>query len=236
MVGSEPNRAVGSGRTRELLLDTAERLFAERGIHGVSLREIGLAANQRNNGVTQYHFGDKAGLVRAVFERRAVVVNDRRVHLLDEMRPLHRSSMTELVGVFVDPLSEQVELGNWYVPFLSRLNAEHERDELLQPVSEDLNTGFVRVRRELRRRASRCTARRPVRQPPSPGRQPDHRRARRSSGPAGQRRAASAPVASVRRRPDRRPRRPAVGADKSRRPAVTASRQAGLTPSDATRS
>jgi AcrR family transcriptional regulator len=35
--------------TRERLLVTAERLFAERGVAGVSLREIGAAAGQRNN-------------------------------------------------------------------------------------------------------------------------------------------------------------------------------------------
>src|SRR5579859_2989473 len=84
LVAPENSKETTTGSTRDLLLDTAERLFAAHGISGVSLREIGLAANQRNNGVTQYHFGDKAGLVRAIFERRAATVNDRRVQLLDE--------------------------------------------------------------------------------------------------------------------------------------------------------
>ena len=34
--------------TRERILDTAERLYAERGLDGVSMREIGEAAGQRN--------------------------------------------------------------------------------------------------------------------------------------------------------------------------------------------
>ena len=38
-----------------------EQLFAERGFRGVSLREIGLAAGQRNNSAAQYHFGSRLG-------------------------------------------------------------------------------------------------------------------------------------------------------------------------------
>ena len=59
-----------SDATRLQLLATAERLFAERGIAGVSLREIGAAAGQRNNSATQYHFESKHGLVLALCEHR----------------------------------------------------------------------------------------------------------------------------------------------------------------------
>ena len=137
--------------TRELLLDTAERLFAQQGINGVSMREIALAANQRNNGVTQYHFGDKSGLVRAVFERRAATVNERRLELLAGLGKEHDAAVVDLVRAFVVPLGEEVQKGNWYVPFLSRLQAEGRRDGMLRPVPEEVNTGFDRVRRELRR-------------------------------------------------------------------------------------
>jgi len=137
--------------TRELLLDAAERLFAQHGIGAVSLREIGLSANQRNNGAAQYHFGDKAGLVRAVFTRRAEQVNDRRNALLDAAGAVVGSAgLAPVLWCYVEPLAEQVAAGNWYVPFLSRLQAEHERDELLTPVPAELNTGYERVRRLVR--------------------------------------------------------------------------------------
>jgi len=151
VVGSQQTKLGPSGATRDLLLDSAERLFAAHGINGVSMREIGIDAHQRNNGVAQYHFGDKAGLVRAVFERRAATVNDRRLELLDAVACQQRGSVTDLIAAFVEPLGEQVRQGNWYVPFLSRLQAEHRRDELLRPVADEVNTGFVRFRRELRR-------------------------------------------------------------------------------------
>ena len=141
---------VTSTATRDLLLDAGERMFAERGIHGVSLREIGLASNQRNNGVTQYHFGDKAGLIRAIFERRAATVNDRRLELLAEQRRDGRDDVRGLIDAYVTPLAEQVADGTWYVPFLSRLQAEHQRDELLQRANDPVNTAYADVRGRLR--------------------------------------------------------------------------------------
>jgi AcrR family transcriptional regulator len=52
--------------TRAALISVAAELFAERGIRGVSLREIGRAAGSRNPGVVQYYFRGRDGLVREV--------------------------------------------------------------------------------------------------------------------------------------------------------------------------
>ena len=52
--------------TRDLLLDTAERLYAERGLAQVSNRQIAEAAGQANNSVVAYHVGTKADLVAAL--------------------------------------------------------------------------------------------------------------------------------------------------------------------------
>jgi AcrR family transcriptional regulator len=136
--------------TRNLLLDVAERMFAQRGINGVSMREIGLAANQRNNGATQYHFGDKTGLIRAIFERRAATVNERRLQLLRERSAAGPDTVRSLIEAYVTPLAEQVAQGTWYVPFLARLQAEHLRDELLEGVDDPVNTGYLIVRKRLR--------------------------------------------------------------------------------------
>ena len=48
-------------QSRQALLETAERLFIERGYRAVSTRDIAEAA-QVNLGAIQYHFGSKAGL------------------------------------------------------------------------------------------------------------------------------------------------------------------------------
>ncbi len=130
--------------TRDRILDEAERLFAERGLAGVSLREIGMAADQRNNGAVQYHFGDKEGLVRSVFSRRAVPIDQRRMELLDAC-VTGRFALTDVIDAYITPLADQVVALNWYVPFLSRLQSEHRRDELLEPASASFNLAYHRT-------------------------------------------------------------------------------------------
>src|SRR6516165_4482043 len=84
---SSVDRGYAPGRaTRERLIHTAERLFAERGINGVSLREIGQAAGQRNNGAIEYHFGSRENLLAAVYASRATRLNGRRLQLLQDLR------------------------------------------------------------------------------------------------------------------------------------------------------
>ncbi len=76
VVVRDPDPRTDDGRTR--LLDTAERLFDERGIDAVSLRTITHEAGHRNPSAVNYHFGDRDQLVMAVFERRHVVVEAER--------------------------------------------------------------------------------------------------------------------------------------------------------------
>ncbi len=51
--------------TKEQIVRPAERLFAEHGLDGVSLRKIAAAAGNANNSVDQYHVGSK-GMLFAV--------------------------------------------------------------------------------------------------------------------------------------------------------------------------
>ena len=69
--------------TRERLLREAERLFARRGVHQVTLREITEAAGQRNVSALQYHFGSREGVLEAIIERHETGVDEHRARLLD---------------------------------------------------------------------------------------------------------------------------------------------------------
>ena len=84
--------------TKEQIVLAAERLFAERGYEGVSLREIGAAAGSGNNSAVQYHFGSKEQLVVAIFENRLTYIDDRRAVLIAQLEPAatsaHGSSAT----------------------------------------------------------------------------------------------------------------------------------------------
>jgi AcrR family transcriptional regulator len=73
-----------SETTCRRLVAAAERLFAERGIDGVSLREINAAAGQRNSTALQYHYGDRAGLLNAVLAKHQPAIEVHRHRLLDE--------------------------------------------------------------------------------------------------------------------------------------------------------
>lgn len=71
--------------TRVRLLDAAERLFAEKGLHATSAREIVAAAGQRNESAIQYHFGGRAGLLDAIHARRLTQVEQARLERLDAL-------------------------------------------------------------------------------------------------------------------------------------------------------
>src|SRR5690349_15397348 len=96
-------------QTRAQLIAAAERLFAERGIEAVSLREINAAAEQRNATAIQYHFTDRDGLVRAILAKHHVPVEAERHALLDRYDAAHPDGtpgdLREVAGALVRPLA-----------------------------------------------------------------------------------------------------------------------------------
>ncbi len=72
--------------SRDRIMDTAERLMAERGFAAVSVREVTAAAQVHLSGIT-YHFGSKEMLLESIFERRASALNSERSALLDACDP-----------------------------------------------------------------------------------------------------------------------------------------------------
>jgi AcrR family transcriptional regulator len=66
--------AVTSSDTRERLLDSAERLFAEHGFDATSTRAIIEDAGGANSAAINYYFGSKEGLLREVLDRVLVAL------------------------------------------------------------------------------------------------------------------------------------------------------------------
>ena len=65
------------------LKSEALKLFAEHGIDGVSVRDIAQAAGQKNHGAVAYHFGSKDALVREVLLDGALLIDQKRIEILD---------------------------------------------------------------------------------------------------------------------------------------------------------
>lgn len=114
--------ATRGDRARAALVTNAERLFAEHGIEAVSLRDVAAAAGQRNHSAAQYHFGDREGLVSAVYEHRMRAVEQRRrVHL----KGIADDDVRGFVAAIVVPLVDVVaESHGWYARFLARTRWE----------------------------------------------------------------------------------------------------------------
>jgi len=89
--------------TRARLITAAEHLFAARGIDAVSLREINRAAGARNAVAVQYHFEDRAGVVRAVLQKHRPGVEARRHAMLDEYEVDVAGDLRRLAAALVRP-------------------------------------------------------------------------------------------------------------------------------------
>ena len=130
--------------TRQLILAAAERLFALRGIDGVSMRDVAAAARVPLALVT-YHYGTKLGLYRAVFEARiAPLSRARRERLAAIMRrPAARRRVGDVIEAFLLPMLESRRRH----PYLGRLLGREIGDpaarrrgiarSLLHPLSRD---------------------------------------------------------------------------------------------------
>lgn len=102
--------------TRARLLDAAEALYAARGVDAVSLREILQEAGARNATAVQYHFGDRAGIIRAIFARHAPEVEARRHALLDAYED-GEQGVRPLAAALVRPMAARLadESGRAYL-------------------------------------------------------------------------------------------------------------------------
>jgi AcrR family transcriptional regulator len=107
--------------TRERLLAEAERLFASRGVHRATSREITEAAEQRNTSALTYHFGSRAGALREILRRHGAPLDEERARLVDE--PLDRQPTRDLVAALVVPYTACVETprGRNYLRIVAQL-------------------------------------------------------------------------------------------------------------------
>ncbi|MEH6552342.1 MAG: helix-turn-helix domain-containing protein [Pseudomonadales bacterium] len=108
--------------TRKKIIDTAERLMAEKGVDAVSMNEIVKASGQNNASALNYHFGNKTGLLQAVFDKHTPAIEERRQKLINELSA--EPSLLNIVEALVLPLMEELDVddgGKNYLKIIASL-------------------------------------------------------------------------------------------------------------------
>jgi len=123
---------------REAILDTAERLFAERGANAVSLREINAEAGY--SATAQYHhFKTRDALVKGLLARRRPPILERRAEMLTRLSMNNRPTLKDIVEVLVRPMAvpllKDPIVGDLTLRVLARMH--FERDKLLAGSVDD---------------------------------------------------------------------------------------------------
>jgi AcrR family transcriptional regulator len=126
--------SVSTSSMKAQIIRAAERLFAQYGIDGVSLRQIGAEAGNGNKSAVQYHFGTKDRLLQAICEHRLPDIHERRRMLVAQYRPRDLRSWVEC---YVLPLLEQGEReGSRYLTFVTMLR-HHNRQDVFERLPEE---------------------------------------------------------------------------------------------------
>lgn len=142
-----------SEHTRQQLILAAEKLFAESGIDGVSLRQINIAAGQKNSSAAHYHFGSKDALILSIYKHRMEHVNERRLATLDQLTlDGNENNVHDLVGAIVYPIVAEIdadESGRNYIRFMAQAIG-HPQLDLVELWHQEHSGGLARALELLR--------------------------------------------------------------------------------------
>jgi len=99
-----PRKTIPPNEAREAILDTAERLFAERGAKAVSLREINAQAGYSPTAL-YYHFKTRESLIKGLLARRRPPIMERRAEMLTRLAMNKRPTLKDIIEVMVRPMA-----------------------------------------------------------------------------------------------------------------------------------
>jgi AcrR family transcriptional regulator len=131
--------------TKQKILDTAERLFAEQGYGATSMRQI-IAEAGVNLAAIHYHFGSKEELLDGIIFRKAGPVNERRMALLDKViteagdQP---PQLEALLHAFLNPVAKGADKSDQFVKFMGRLFSEGLFPEVVRKHFQDVMKRFL---------------------------------------------------------------------------------------------
>jgi AcrR family transcriptional regulator len=125
--------------TKTKILDVAEKLFAEVGIHATSIRQIVKEAGV-NVASLHYHFGSKEAVIHQIITRRLQPINELKVKRLDQLeveangKPLE---LEALLRAFIEPHIQMQKVAAAKVKILMKLMVQIEDDAHRLEVMQD---------------------------------------------------------------------------------------------------
>jgi AcrR family transcriptional regulator len=121
--------------TPERILLAAERLFSERAIGDVSLREITAAAGV-NSAAAHYHFGSKDAVLDELFALRARPIAEQRERLLGQVKVDRqgRPVLEEILRAFLRPALDIMRTPEGLAFTMLRARMVFEREEIKRKV------------------------------------------------------------------------------------------------------
>lgn len=136
--------------TQERILDMAVHLFATKGYHNTSLREI-TAEAKVNLAAVNYHFGSKEKLLFAVLNRYLVPINKKRLAMLEHARQTaHREGRSlrieELMRAFFESVFDILESHEGGMDFLAIVSQIHiDPDDTIRRLFLQMIESIVRT-------------------------------------------------------------------------------------------
>ena len=160
MAGAKSKQDGGTGTYTEItgtkleLTLAAERVFAEQGLNGATLRQIREMAGQKNESVIHYHFGSREAIIESILHLRARVLDGERLKYVQQVRERNNGvplSSEQLSRCCLMPLAHYV-LDNsepgYYMRFLLQLRVDRTA---WRRVSGLHDLGLMECIREMRR-------------------------------------------------------------------------------------
>jgi AcrR family transcriptional regulator len=137
--------------TRARLKDEAQRLFAQRGIDGVSVQDIISAAGQRNSASLRYYFGNKLELAKELVVDGARLIDEERQARLDKLEAERAVTLRAALEALVLPMLSLADRTGQatYIRMIANLQLNN-RAFLREALGDTWNAGYQRCLAHLR--------------------------------------------------------------------------------------
>lgn len=150
MTPGKPLRSDGA-ETRTRLKEEAQRLFALRGLEGVSVQDIISAAGQRNSASLRYYFGNKLELARELVVDGARLIDEDRQARVDRLEAEGALNVRAVLGALLFPMLELADRTGQptYIRMIANFQL-NDRAFLREALENKWNAGYQRCNALLR--------------------------------------------------------------------------------------